>query len=116
MPIIKIADFSNEAASKAKGMHLRSVLDPLLKTNTPVTVDFEGISRFASPFFNSSFASLALIYGFDKIENISILNLSDIGSLALKTSMDNALLLSRNPEFRDKINTIINTNLPKKEE
>lgn len=113
---IKISDFSQEAASQTKGLQLRKQMENLLKETTPFSVDFDGISRFASPFFNNSFASLALIYGFDVIENIDLLNLSEIGTLAYSTSMENAHLLSNNPDYIDKINNIINTNLPKKAE
>ena len=113
---IKVCDFSKEAASQTKGLQLRERMETLLKEATSFSVDFDGISRFASPFFNNSFASLALIYGFDVIENISLLNLSEIGTLAYSTSIENARLLSNNPNYIDKINNIINTNLPKKDE
>ena len=112
---IKILDFSSEAASKTKGLHLRELMIPLLSENKNFAVDFEGIYRFASPFFNNSFASLALIYGFDSIKKIPLLNISKIGQQAFDTSLDNAQLLSTNPEYVEKINTIINENLPKKD-
>lgn len=35
MTNIKISDFSQEAASKAKGLELRSQMEPLLKSGTP---------------------------------------------------------------------------------
>ena len=115
MKIIKISDFSNEAASQAKGLILKSHLEEFIKSNTKFSVDFNGITRFASPFFNNSFASLALIYGFDAIESIPKLNLSEVGQLAFSTSIENAKLLSKNPAFTKKISEIINDNLPKKE-
>ena len=116
MLVIKISDFSQEAASKTKGIQLREKLEPLIKNGEKFCVDFEGITRFASPFFNNSFASLALVYGFEAIENIETRNLSEIGKLALHTSMENAQLLFENPQFTEKINSIINENLPKKDE
>ena len=115
MTTIKISDFSTEAASQSKGLLLRDKLDSLLTAKTPFAVDFNGIARFASPFFNNSFASLALIYGFDTIEAIPRLNLSEVGETTFHTSMDNSKLLSTNPDFTQKINKIINDNLPKKE-
>lgn len=116
MLTIKISDFSNESASKTKGIQLRHLMEPFLKDNVQFTVDFNGISRFASPFFNNSFASLALIYGFEAIEKIQIINLSEVGTLAYNTSIENAHLLSNNPDYVEQINTIINNNLPKKED
>ena len=104
MTNIKISDFSQEAASKTKGLELRSQMEPLLKSGTPFSVDFDGIAR------------LALIYGFDAIRGISKLNLSETGNLAFTTSIENAQLLSANPDYTDQIKDIINQNLPKKED
>ena len=116
MLTIKITDFSKEAATQTKGIELRGKIEPLILSEVPFTVDFSGISRFASPFFNNSFASLALIYGFDAISQIPITNLSETGHMTYSTSMENAQLLLNNPDFIEKINSIINNNLPKKDE
>lgn len=115
MSVIKISSFTNEAASELKGIELKNIMEPLLKDSSSFSVDFEDIFMFASPFFNNSFAKLALIYGFDLIKSIPLLNISDIGKLAYDTSLENALLLSINPEYTDKINDIINSNTPKKD-
>ena len=93
-----------------------NLMEPLLQNNEFFNVDFEGISRFASPFFNNSFAKLALVYGFDRISSIEKINISATGALAFETSLENALLLSEKPEYSEKINIIINSNLPKKDE
>lgn len=116
MKTIKISDFSSEAASQAKGIMLKDLMEPLLQKNESFNVDFKGISRFASPFFNNSFAKLALIYGFERIDSIEKINLSDTGNLAYETSLENALFLSKKPEYSEKISIIINTNLPKKDD
>ena len=115
MLTIKISSFSNEAASEIKGIELKNIIEPLLNSSSEFSIDFDGIFMYASPFFNNSFAKLALIYGFDKIKSIPLFNLSDIGKLAYDTSLENALLLSENPDFMDKINDIINSNTPKKD-
>lgn len=112
---IKISEFSNEAASKTKGLALRDLMISHLDNQEVFSVDFDGIYRFASPFFNNSFANLALIYGFDVIERINLLNMSEIGQLAYETSLENARLIASNPAFTEKINTIINENIPKKD-
>ncbi len=116
MKTIRISDFSSEAASQTNGIKLKELMEPLLQKGELFNVDFEGISRFASPFFNNSFAKLALVYGFDRIGSIEKINLSDTGALACETSLDNALFLSEKPEYSEKINIIINTNLPKKDD
>ena len=54
MAIIKISDFSKEAASKTKGLVLKEKLLEHLD-DADLAVDFTGIEMFASPFFNNSF-------------------------------------------------------------
>lgn len=115
MQTIKLSNFTKEAASKAKGEKLRETMVPLLDAKSSFSVDFEGITRFASPFFNNSFASLALIYGFDTIKEIHLLNISDVGQMTYETSLDNAYLIFNNPDYAETINRIINENLPKKD-
>ena len=116
METIKINSFSKEAASRTKGELLNSMMEPFLRENKTFAVDFTGITRFASPFFNNSFAKSALMYGFDKINSIQKINISEIGLLTYQTSIDNAILLSEKPEYSEKINTIINKNLPKRDD
>ena len=115
MKTIKIQDFSKEAASQTKGEILNKLMEPFLQQNKNFAVDFTGITRFAYPFFNNSFAKSALIYGFDKINSIQKLNISETGLLTYQTSIDNAYLLFEKPEYSEKINIIINKNLPKKD-
>lgn len=114
MQKIVIQDITKEAASQSSGEKLFASMEPLIKENVKFCVDFDGLTRFASPFFNNSFAKLALAYGFDSIDSIEILNLSKVGTDTYNTSMENAKLLSNDPEYATKIKEIINTNLPKK--
>ena len=110
MSTIKLSSFTNEAASRTKGAVLKHLIEEALKSGEEISVDFDGIKRFASPFFNNSFASLGLVYGFDLLENIT-----DTGKSTYKTSVDNAKLIYENPEFSSEIDKIIN-NAPKKVE
>ena len=116
MRTITINAFSKEAATEKNGRILKELIEKELNKNTDITVDFKNIKRFASPFFNNSFAALSLKYGFDKIELIRLINLSEVGRLAYETSIDNAKLLYANPEYSKEITSIINTNLPKKDD
>lgn len=114
MNTIIISEFSNEAASKTKGLVLKDRIENLLSLKTDgITVDFDGITRFASPFFNNSFSALALIYGFDVIRAINLKGIDDVGLMTYKTSMANAEMVSEHPEHVNEINQIID-NTPKK--
>ncbi len=109
--IIKLNDFTNEAASKTKGIVLRELIENNIENIEGV--DFSGISRFASPFFNNSFSALALIYGFEKIGSIELIGINEVGCETYETSMENAKLLSQNEQYMDAINDIVNS-VPKK--
>lgn len=113
MKTIQLAAFTNEAASKSKGELLKRTLEVFLQEGDDITVDFNGIKRFASPFFNNSFASLALVYGFERIRKIQLLNITETGQHTYETSLENALLIYENPQFSDEIDRIVN-NTPKK--
>ena len=114
MTTITISNISKEAASKTKGILLKEQLIPLIEQpEAEICVDFSGISRFASPFFNNSFAALALIYGFQTIDNIKISNLSEVGRDTYQTSIANAKIISENQTQINEINQIIDT-APKK--
>lgn len=116
MKTITISSFSNEAASKTKGELLKQYIETLINSNeTEIFIDFTDIKRFASPFFNNSFASLALLYGFDTIEKIKLLNITETGLHAYETSLENAKLLSSSPDYTEQIDQIVN-NAPKKAE
>ena len=111
MSTIKLSSFTNEAASRTKGAVLKHLIEEALKSGEEISVDFDGIKRF----FNNSFASLGLVYGFDLLEKIELLNITDTGKSTYKTSVDNAKLIYENPEFSSEIDKIIN-NAPKKVE
>ncbi len=115
MVTIKLSTFTTEAASKAKGTILKTMLVEALGTGEKIVVDFSGIKRFASPFFNNSFATLGLIYGFDLLDKIERINITSTGDNTYETSVENAKLIYQNPEFSSEIDEIIN-NVPKKVE
>lgn len=105
--IITINAFSNEAASKKNGLVLKEKLEENIGQIDSLCIDFNNITRFASPFFNNSFAALALKYGFDTISKIKLDNISPVGLDTYETSMENAQMLSSNPAFAKEVNEII---------
>lgn len=115
MITIKLKEFITEAASMGRGIEFKKVLEKSIIENEKVVVDFDGITRFASPFFNNSFSSLAIQYGFECVENIELINISEIGHDTYVSSLENAKLLYNNPEYREEIDDIVNA-APKKAE
>ena len=110
---IVISDFSGEAASRKRGLMLKERLEEALSNGESVVVDFSNISRFASPFFNNSFAALAIVYGFSKIEAITLENISATGRQTYESSMENARDIYENDEMSQRIREIVD-NTPKK--
>lgn len=113
MTTIRLSTFTNEAASRIKGELLKEKLETYLLDNQDISVDFTGITKFASPFFNNSFAALAIVFGFERINKITLLHLSEIGQRTYDTSIQNARLIYEKPEFTNTIQEILNK-APKK--
>ena len=105
--LIRICSFSKEGASKTKGLVLKEKLEKGIIQHESITVDFTGVDCYASPFFNNSFAALALKYGFEVIEKIKLENLSFVAQETYQTSMDNAKMLLSRPDFVNQMNLII---------
>ena len=76
--MIQLKSFTKDAASRTKGLQLKTKLEHAIKEERNISVDFDGIDKFASPFFNNSFSALGIQYGFGTIEKIELLNISDI--------------------------------------
>lgn len=112
MTTIKLSDFTKEAASKTKGLELKLKLGDALKNGLDITVDFHGITRFASPFFNNSFSALAIEYGFEAIQDITLVDLSPVGKETFDTSLQNAQIIANKPEYAEQISAIVNSIVP----
>ena len=112
--LIKVIDFTNESASPESGQTLQQKLKEAIESKeTDITVDFAGIRRFASPFFNNSFAALGIKYGFDLIDSIKITNISVTGLFVYQNSINNAkALVDSNLPF-DKYDDIVSS-VPRK--
>ena len=102
--LIKVIDFTTESASPESGQTLQQKLKEAIESKkTDITVDFAGIRRFASPFFNNSFAALGIKYGFDSIDSIKIINISEAGLFAYKSSINNAKALIERKPFGNRV-------------
>lgn len=56
--MIQLKSFTKDAASRTKGLQLKTKLEHAIKEERNISVDFDGIDKFASPFFNNSFSAL----------------------------------------------------------
>ena len=58
MANILLSTIIKDAASRTSGIKLKDMLLEMIGEGNEITVDFTGMSRYASPFFNNSFAAL----------------------------------------------------------
>jgi len=107
MANILLSTVVKDAASHTSGVKLKEMLMEMIDKESEITVDFAGISRYASPFFNNSFAAMYIALEPDKREKIKAVNLSEVGQLIFNTSMNNAKFLLNNPEYKDEIASIV---------
>lgn len=114
--IIKLNEHIKEAATKQSGEWLRTELENYMASpdKDPITIDFDGIDKFSSQFFNNSFSALVIKNKEDQfLSRIKKVNLSETGEFLFKSSVDNALMLLNNMDKRDEMSKIVN-NTPKK--
>ena len=109
--MIQLKSFTKDATSRTKGLQLKTKLEHAIKEERNISVDFDGIDKFASPFFNNSFSALGIQYGFGTIEKIELLNISDNGKLVFDSSMENAKFLTNHKDQKKEIEDIINSAL-----
>ena len=106
MANILLSDITNEAASRTSGIKLKEVLLDKVEKENEIIVDFNGIERYASPFFNNSFAALYIALEPTQSKKIKVMNISDVGRLIFDTSINNAKFLLSNPDYKEKIDLI----------
>lgn len=88
---IKVNELCKMALSKRDGMVLRNKMEELLINNENIFIDFEGITKYATPFFNICFAYLLLNMTPEVYDRkISVGNMTQIGEKSYEMAIDNA--------------------------
>lgn len=78
--LIKMKDLSNGASCNRDAKLLVTEIEKALTQNEKITIDFEGIERYALLFFNFSLLQYAQKFGKNKYdETFTIINLSKLG-------------------------------------
>lgn len=108
---IKLNKLCTMALSKKDGMMIREQIQKALESYEKVTVDFEGITKFATPFFNSCFAYFILELSPEEYQNrIFVCNLTALGEKSYDRATQNAKnYYSLSSENKIDINDIINS-------
>lgn len=107
MRTILVKDLFSSAFSESKAVILRNEIQNLLNQNENIIIDFTGITKYTTLFFNFStgyFVSLLGPSDYDK--KIRLIGLSDLGESTYRSSYDNAIE-KYNPDKCDEIFEII---------
>lgn len=109
MKIIKVSDYIASAFSQEKALILREIIKNNLEENDEIVLDFSGIFKFTTLFFNFSTGYYISLLGpnvYDK--KISLINLCDLGKSTYVSSYNNAVTKNdSSKEMQEKITEII---------
>jgi hypothetical protein len=106
---LKIADLVGEhCVTSEDGRKVYERIVPKIQSNEKVSLDFDGVSVFASPFFNFAVGQLLKDFSPDKLNKLlSVDNLSPDGSSVWKRVVQNAKEYYRNPRAKEAFDTTI---------
>lgn len=90
------------------GERIYQIIHPELSKEHDVTLDFTGVSVFASPFFNAAIGQLLRDVPVQHLQShLQFEGLSPHGNHVLTRVIDNAKKYYTNPHFRDSIEKVI---------
>jgi len=106
---LKIADIVGEhCVTSEDGQKVYDEIVPRLRSNEEVCLDFDGVSVFASPFFNFAVGQLLKNFSPDKLnELLSVDNLTSDGTSVWKRVVQNAKEYYQNPKVKEAFDTTI---------
>lgn len=83
------------------------VFEPM-KRGESVTLDFEGVSQFASPFFNFAIGQLLKEINENDVRRLlQIENLNETGTMVVERVIENAVKYHGNKDFRKVVDDIL---------
>lgn len=92
MKTIIVKDFINSAFSQEKALIIRKKIEVGLLKEDKIILDFSGITKFTTLFFNFSTGYIISLIGPDKYnEKVSLVNLSQLGQSTYDSSYKNAV-------------------------
>lgn len=89
---IFVKDIIPNAFSEEQAKILKNEIEQALRSDVVVNIDFSGIKRYTTLFFNFSVTKFIDILGPEKFEQrIKLMNLSNLGESTFNNSKENAL-------------------------
>jgi len=108
---IKIIDLiGTRCIIKEDGKKIFDLIFPKIKSGEKVILDFDGVTQFASPFFNLAIGTILKEKEMTKANLRSILlfeNLNRIGEVVAERVIENAIKYHRNKDYKKIVDDII---------
>jgi hypothetical protein len=93
---------------KEDGQKIYETINGPLKNGTAVTLDFDGVSQFASPFFNFAIGQLLKdVQEADLRHLLQIENLNETGKLVVERVIENAANYHEDKDYRRIVDEIL---------
>ena len=94
--------------TKDDGQRVYDAIHSVLKDGKSVTLDFAGVTKFASPFFNFAIGQLLKDISANNLEVLlNIVNLLPDGSLVVNRVIENASRYHRDVDYRKIVDAIL---------
>lgn len=100
--------FGENCMTKQSGQQLYEAIYPTLHAGEPVELDFAGVKRFLSVFFNFAIGQLLCDISaedFDRL--VATSNLNSVGQQALDRVIENAKLYYSDPDYRKSVDNVV---------
>ena len=93
---------------KEDGQHVFNAIHDVLKNGEKVTLNFDGVSQFASPFFNFAIGQLLKDIQENELRYLLTLEgLNDTGSLVVERVIENAAKYHGDKDYRKIVDDIL---------
>ena len=93
---------------KEDGQKIFDEIHEPLKRGDIITLDFEGVSQFASPFFNFAIGQLLKDITEESLRSLlQIVNLNETGKLVVERVIENAAKYHGNKDYRKIVDDIL---------
>ena len=108
MEIMIVKEIGKRCLIQTDGQKIYDQILPVLKNNMNVTLDFDGVEMFASPFFNSSIGQLTKQFHTDDLKKrLLIKNLNKVGDLILKRVIENAITYYQDKDYQKIVDDLL---------
>ncbi|WNZ47522.1 STAS-like domain-containing protein [Leptolyngbya boryana CZ1] len=100
--------FGENCMTQQNGKQLYGEIYPALQAGEPVELDFTGVKRFLSVFFNFAIAPLLKDIDSETLDRLlTVSNLNPVGQEAFDRVMENALRYYSEPAYRQAVDQMV---------